>query len=237
MKDDWNKLVDGCERRTKVRMCPPSPGTLLASAFCAPQALASPVAASPEPWTKETAVPSLAGWAQSEGKFTDETDFPLWAYTANEIHEANNKLNISRGIQSNTGWIWSLKHAKCNSPVFVHQLLTVAYIKKQTKESRFTLMSLVKACISVVNSTHCSSSCCCFCISLLSFSFSALVSFTELFSIWIWSCWSWISFRFSSILLEAAKTHKCYKQAKNRTTKILQFLYSTMCSWGPTNVL
>lgn len=67
-----------------------------------------------------------------------------------------------------------------------------------------TLMSLVRVCKSVVNSTLCSSSCCRFCTSLLSRSFSSLVSLTRLFNIWIWSCWSWISLRFSSILLEAA---------------------------------
>lgn len=67
-----------------------------------------------------------------------------------------------------------------------------------------TLMSLVRVCSSVVSSTLCFSSCCRFCKSLLSRSFSSLVSLTRLFNIWIWSCWSWISLRFSSILLEAA---------------------------------
>lgn len=81
-----------------------------------------------------------------------------------------------------------------------------------------TLMSLVKAWISAVKSIHCSSSCCCFCMLLLSCSFSALVSFTALFRIWIWSCWSWISLRFSSILLEAGK-RQCQRQKSNFMTQ------------------
>lgn len=97
-----------------------------------------------------------------------------------------------------------------------------------------TLMSLVKVCISAVNSKHCSSSCCCFCISLLSWSFSALVSFTVLLSNWIWSCWSWISLRFSSILLEAARTQQVTNRWRQRQ-RILQLPYphSLICkAWA-----
>lgn len=77
-------------------------------------------------------------------------------------------------------------------------------------------MSLVKDWISVVNSAHCSSSCCCFCMSLLSWSFSARVSFTALLSICICSCWSWISLRFNSILLEAENIQR--GKEKEKTT-------------------
>lgn len=100
--------------------------------------------------------------------------------------------------------------------VFIN-IFTMRKQTKQTNKYKSTLMSLVRACISVVNSTHCSSSCCCFCMSLLSWSLSALVSFTALFSIWIWSCWSWISLRFRSILLEAKRK----KESKTITRQTL----------------
>lgn len=95
-----------------------------------------------------------------------------------------------------------------------------------------TLMSLVRVCSSAVNSTLWSSSCCRFCTSLLSRSFSSLVSLTRLFSIWIWSCWSWISLRLSSILLEAA----C--QAWDEQTWnvfVLYSIYSMFPTCAPTD--
>lgn len=54
-----------------------------------------------------------------------------------------------------------------NLQMLLHQPLTRSSLHKE-KSITCTLMSLVNICISVVNSTHCSSSCCRFCIALLS---------------------------------------------------------------------
>ena len=85
----------------------------------------------------------------------------------------------------------------------------------------FTFISLCKDWTSVDNSTVCSSSCWRRCKLVDIWSFSDLSSFVVLFRCWICSCWSCISLRFNSILLETAWEH-IHTVISGRAQKILQ---------------
>lgn len=84
-----------------------------------------------------------------------------------------------------------------------------------------TFISLNKDWTSVDNSTVCSSSCWRRCKLVDIWSFSDLSSFVVLFRCWICSCWSCISLRFNSILLETTRKH-IHTVAKVRIQKILR---------------
>ncbi len=113
------------------------------------------------------------------------------------------------------------------------------YIKAEC--ALLTRMSLWSVWISVENSTHCSSNCWRFCILLEIWSFSPRISFTLLLKAWICSCWSWISFLFSSILLQATQKEQINKHQLNtvlinvRTDFTLNTLWSWQVLWCDNN--